>query len=162
MSDGRLFTDYRSRCGINFPTSTGLNNYDSYSYRQHLMHNGEAFLDAWRGAAYTAAQCGPCAEPFVSGTMLPERLRESCDAARCQRVEVNPNGIGLGRAYSSVAKRDPEVERRAQERQQTANCCGHPSDYDGYYPPTGVDAGLNRNASVGGGAPLSGGDMITF
>lgn len=47
-----------------------------------------------------SAPCAPCQRPAdTAGTMLPERYVVRCDAAVCMRQEVNPAGLGDGRAY---------------------------------------------------------------
>ena len=45
MSDGRLFTDYGSRCDINLRLMSPMSG--SYDYRQMLISNGEKILGEW-------------------------------------------------------------------------------------------------------------------
>jgi hypothetical protein len=95
MSDGRLFTDYRSRCDVNSAREVQ----DSYAYRQHLIRNGTSIMEGYRMSAYASAQCGPCGRP--PGTMLPEQCLDNCNTRTCARVSNDEDGIGLGRYQKS-------------------------------------------------------------
>lgn len=166
MSDGRLFTDHRPRCDVNFAVAEQheLDAMDSYAYRQYLIDNAEDLMSEWRGSAYASARCGPCAEPFWQGTMAPERAVDECDAAMCKRVEVDPHGIGIGRNYGGEALEAAQAQAREAEqaafKSTQINCCGAPADYDAYYPPQHLvpPSTLNRRAYPAGDAPLTGGD----
>ena len=105
MSDGRAFTDYRPRCAVNAElmdmVSKANQVQSSYEARMYLQHNSEKVMNMQRNQAIqNLAPCAPCTRPFSeAGTMAPERYVVRCDAVSCQRSEVNPNGIGDGRAY---------------------------------------------------------------
>ncbi len=106
MSDGRVFTDYRPRCARNaelFSMVSQANMMKSaYESRMFLQHNTDKLMDSNRQwAIQSLAPCAPCPRPFSdAGTMLPERYMVRCDGVSCDRVEVNPNGIGDGRNYN--------------------------------------------------------------
>lgn len=103
MSDGRLFTNYSSRCaiqaavlpsGLRDASATGL---DSYQTRQYMIHNADAIIQTQRGLASCAARCKPCGKD----TMLPEFEIDSCDLLKCTRTPTNSavRGLGLGRDH---------------------------------------------------------------
>lgn len=103
MSDGRLFTNYNSRCAIMASVvpeaDTGHpSGMDSYTMRQYMIHNAEAIINNQRGAASCVAHCGPCKD-----TMLPESQIDSCDPVHCVRRSTGaPGGLGLGRDYGGA------------------------------------------------------------
>lgn len=105
MSDGRAFTDYRPRCIVNAELLTQLNTgvQSSYDSRMYLQTNAEAFMEKERQkAANSLIPCNPCKRSINdSGTMLPERYVVRCDGVSCTRTEVNPQGLGDGRAYTA-------------------------------------------------------------
>lgn len=102
MSDGRIFTDYRSRCDINYIQSQkGM---DSYAYRQYLLQNADKIIDAFREAAYVPARCDVCPQGSDAGTMLSEKECDVCNARTCTRAEVDAAGIGLGRLADAKAE----------------------------------------------------------
>ena len=141
MSDGRMFTDYGSRCDMNASKtqeSSKTKNMDSYSYRQYLVANADALLAEMRSKAYASGRCGPCEEPFAVGTMLPEKEIDVCDASTCTRQLIGDgSGVGLGRFYSLESSTNDEYtkfkENEQKELRAKANCCGTPGDYDNYY-----------------------------
>lgn len=168
MADGRLFTDYRPRCDVNFSVvSRGGGNdktqapADSYAYRQYLIANTDSLLQAERRRAYSGASCSPCAAFDKPGTMLPERVIDVCDTRTCRRVPGNDpvNGLGLGREYGfekSVVRTPSSAASR--------NCCTTAYDVQNYYPAVFDDNTgdpMSQRLSVPGGAStasLEGGD----
>lgn len=105
MSDGRAFTDYRPRCALNAElmglVSKANMTQSSYESRMYLQQNAEKVMNMQRSYALNnLAPCAPCTRPFNEpGTMLGERYVVRCDGVSCTRTEVNPNGLGDGRAY---------------------------------------------------------------
>lgn len=105
MSDGRAFTDYRTRCAVNAELMSYVSNagmvQSSFESRMYLQRNAEKVMDIQRNTAINnLAPCAPCARPFSdAGTMLPERYVVRCDGVSCTRTEVNPMGLGDGRKY---------------------------------------------------------------
>lgn len=104
MSDGRLFTDYNSRCavqasvlppGMQVMSATGL---DSYDLRQYMIKHADTIMAAQRDAASCAAQCSPCVD-----TMLPELEIDTCDISTCLRKPGVLTGLGLGRDHGHAA-----------------------------------------------------------
>lgn len=180
MADGRLFTDYRARCDINYilpgvlggSVTTEGKTLDSYKYRQFLIHNADAIMSQMRQQTYSSALCAPCvAMPDQPGTMLPEGIIQTCDSHSCTfdaTQQQTVGGMGLGRQYGSSG---PDVDA-ARERfmtnkrtehatysQRSANCCASESDVNEYVPVRGAAAGpIGRHAFPYGGTALHGGD----
>lgn len=106
MNDGRSFTDYRPRCIVNAELLSAVEKskmiQSSYESRMYLQHNAEKVMEEERQKAVgRLIPCAPCKRSLNDpGTMLPERYVVRCDGVTCTRNEVNPNGLGDGRAYS--------------------------------------------------------------
>ena len=105
MADGRAFTDYRPRCEANAElfreVLANKTIGSSYESRMFLQHNTDAIINNERNKAVQRLMpCAPCPRSLNDpGTMLGERYVVRCNGASCDRVEVNPNGIGDGRSY---------------------------------------------------------------
>lgn len=166
MADGRLFTDYRSRCDINYlPASSGSGApipADSYAYRQYLISHADDLIAAARKNAYSVAACAPCVRP---STMLPEKQTEVCDSRTCVIVPgPDPvNGLGMGRAYGGTGANADQTRAQAEQDRtavSAANCCSSPFDIANYYAD---GTSMLRLTSPGGasGSPLQGGDPST-
>lgn len=108
MQDARAFTDYRPRCAVQSELMQTVADakmaQSSYELRMYLQKNAEAYMDLERRRAIErVAPCAPCARsPLEAGTMLPERYVVRCDGVSCTRNEVNPAGLGDGRAYANA------------------------------------------------------------
>jgi len=105
MADGRAFTDYRPSCEANAELYKQViqNNMvaSSYESRMYLQHNADELLNSERNKAIERLMpCAPCTRSLDDpGTMLGERYVVRCNGTSCDRVEVNPNGVGDGRSY---------------------------------------------------------------
>lgn len=106
MADGRAFTDYRPRCAVNAELLNAVQTtgqpQSSYESRIFLQQNAETFMQQERlKSIERLIPCAPCKRPLTdAGTMLPERYVVRCTGTTCTRTEVNPMGLGDGRAYS--------------------------------------------------------------
>lgn len=101
MNDGRAFTDYRPRCVVNADLLGSIQGVkSSYESRMYLQTNAAKVMEQDRKRAIERlTPCAPCKRPTTeSGTMLPERYVVKCDNVTCTRTEVNPSGLGDGRA----------------------------------------------------------------
>ena len=100
MSDGRSFTDYRPRCAINAELMTDLTKQNlarsSYESRMYLQNNAENIMERNRTLSIeNLAPCAPCKRPFSDpGTMYPQKYIVKCSATSCEKIEVNPDGLG--------------------------------------------------------------------
>lgn len=100
MSDGRSFTDYRPRCEINSELFSDLKQNkmpsSSYESRMFLQQNADLIMERSRlNTLENMMPCAPCQRPFSdSGTMYPQKYVVKCSATNCEKVEVNPSGLG--------------------------------------------------------------------
>ena len=100
MSDGRSFTDYRPRCAVNAELLDDLAKKNmiksSYESRMFLQQNADMIMERSRQQSVNNLMpCAPCKRPFSeSGTMYPQRYVVKCSATNCEKVEVNPDGLG--------------------------------------------------------------------
>jgi hypothetical protein len=60
MSDGRLFTDYRPSAYVNDLIRTQNKVYDSYQYRQFMIHNATKLMDVTDKYNYMKSGCPSC------------------------------------------------------------------------------------------------------
>lgn len=138
MQDGRNFTDYRPRCIANALLVDG-NVFNSYQYRQYLMANANNIMQANSTNAYEYNKCGPCMDPYIQGTMLPEKTIMKCNASVCQVYNNDINGVGMGRQYTDSDSTDYNTfianKNKEQEyMKQNENCCTNKIDDMNYYP----------------------------
>ena len=89
MSDGRLITDYRSHCALNYENPAYGN-----SVRQWLQHNADAIMQVTR-----KRQADSTGASFMKTTIPSEAVIQKCDEYQCQRyINKNRTAIGLGRS----------------------------------------------------------------
>lgn len=96
MSDGRLVTDYRSKCERNVPVGK------QFATHQFLQHNAEALIAesrkrqaVWNGAVFGMAATEP-----------RPTLVQSCDADRCT---IQPTGDFFGVGIERASEPVPEL-----------------------------------------------------
>jgi hypothetical protein len=100
MADGRAFTDYRPRCMVNSELLSDVHNNSmvrsSYESRMFLQENAEKLMERNRQTMLkNLAPCAPCKRPFSDqGTMYPQQYIVKCDGVSCEKIEVNPGGLG--------------------------------------------------------------------
>lgn len=170
MSDGRHFTDYRSRCALNHINSFHFENGDmmrmkkpssnSFDFRQHLIHNGEKLMEMNREEAFQRNMCGPCT--INPSTMLPVQTNVSCNTVSCQVKLNDPEGLGQGRNYGTYNNNKfarNMFDMRRQEKNN--NCCASSQDDAEYYPLDGkIDDDYGRLTYPSGGMPLHASDRV--
>ncbi len=100
MSDGRQFTDYRTRCAIAYQMRKTNAFESSYDQRQFLIKNASSLMQENTKFAETLNECGSCFPKSADGTMLPEQNMVTCNSKTCNFNTVNPSGLGTGRNYS--------------------------------------------------------------
>ena len=88
MSDGRAFTDYRSRC----QKVTKLKSYDE---RMFIMNNAENIINS-TNKMFICSTCSLKSNDNKS-TMLPEKFKQVCNKNTCAFELNDENGVGLGR-----------------------------------------------------------------
>lgn len=100
MSDGRCFTDYRPRCAVNAELLDDLAKKNiiksSYESRMFLQQNAEMIMERSRQSSIERlAPCAPCNRSLnEAGTMYPQRYIVKCSTTNCEKIEVNPDGLG--------------------------------------------------------------------
>jgi len=119
MADGRSFTDYRPRCFQQYMVNNQL--MSSFEQRLYFTRNAEELMKQNAGMAYAQNQCGPCVEPYDQGTMLPEQVKQSCNAKTCSFNVADPYGLGLGREYI-MSEQDAQFRAKfiAEKEKETA------------------------------------------
>ena len=162
MADGRHFTDYRPSCHINNMIRNNNTITNSFEYRLFLTRNAEKLMEINNKHAFIKNGVFKCKEPYHQGTMLPELDRVVCDTDNCHIVDGDRNGIGRGREYS-VQPNNLLDGIKTPELSLENNECTPPASNFNYYPDT-VAQGNNvqRQAVVGGGEMLKGGDPNTY
>jgi hypothetical protein len=68
----------------------------SYESRMFLQENAEKLMERNRQTMLkNLAPCAPCKRPFSDqGTMYPQQYIVKCDGVSCEKIEVNPGGLG--------------------------------------------------------------------
>jgi len=91
MADGRMFTDYRQNCIMNYDLSQGKN---SFEYRYFLEKNGQSIEKSIFQKLDQAVKCTSC----DAQTVLPVQTIQNCDKGVCSIKMNDPKGLGLDRA----------------------------------------------------------------
>jgi hypothetical protein len=100
MSDGRNFTDYRTRCTVDLQTKKMNSFKSSYEERQFLIHNATNIIHQNIDEATKKNECSGCFPNNVAGTMLPEKNMVQCTDKTCNFSMQDENGLGTGRNYN--------------------------------------------------------------
>ncbi len=87
MSDGRLVTDWRSRCQTTIPLT------NQEAVKNWLVHNADEIMNVsrYRQVEYTGALYG------TARTEMPFEQGQSCNPYGCAIQPLNDNGIGITR-----------------------------------------------------------------
>ena len=101
MSDGRNFTDYRTRCTVDYEKQSKNLFKSNFEERQFLIHNAKRLMKEHADAA-TAHNNSCCFGPKEQGTMLPEKNMIQCNKKNCNFYQNDYQGIGTGRNYASI------------------------------------------------------------
>jgi hypothetical protein len=88
MEDGRISTDYRSRCEVNIPTG------QQYATRQFMQANGEAIMHKSRQRQAESSGAG---NSYDGSTEARPLAYVQCDTVNCGYVAADPLGIGIER-----------------------------------------------------------------
>jgi hypothetical protein len=108
MADGRLFTDYRSRC-FQYPLKASQTWGDNAA-RIRMIHGADELMNAARQLNNRKATAIKCVD-----TMTPELYKRVCTYQGCKTVPGHFAGIGVGRIYV------PSLENAANEPQQLSD-----------------------------------------
>ena len=111
MSDGRLTTDYRPKCSLNFPTGT------QFASRRFMQANAESIMNRSRQRQAELAGAGMS---FDSRTVVPGSSIISCDSEMCSYYPYVENGIGVERQeqvpelFGTFAASKASIQRPAE------------------------------------------------
>jgi len=111
MDDGRLVTDYRSKCQLNIPTGM------QYASRQFMQKNAESLITQ---ARKRQADSVGARLAYNSSTVMPAAVNMFCDIGQCYFKEGHPKGIGLERndtmpeLFGTFSEKYPSVGTPAQ------------------------------------------------
>ena len=155
MDDGRHFTDYRGNCYVNNLIRANNNTFNSYQYRMFLTKNANNMMQMNRTNACQKNCCGPCKKPYDIGTMMPEKGNMDCSSGKCNYQEVNKNGLGLGRTYSSQPLHCPSWP---DDPSQVSKSCCTPAENNFSYYPNAPGMKPTRLTVPGAGIAGTGGD----
>jgi hypothetical protein len=91
MSDGRHFTDYRSKNLINELLIKNNKVHSSHSYKNFLMNNANELRIL--NSNYCCQK--NCINSKKDEIVIPFKNEIKCDTQTCRKTNLNPNGIGL-------------------------------------------------------------------
>ena len=105
MSDGRLLTDYRTRCA-QYPLAA-TQTWGENDARARMIHGADELIDTARDLNNRKALSASCVD-----TMVPELYKRVCYWDGCKVIPGNFQGIGTGRIYvnsASGSATDPQA-----------------------------------------------------
>ena len=102
MSDGRNFTDYRTRCTVDYEKQSKNLFKSNFEERQFLILNANRLMKEHVDTAMLHNSVSCCFDPKDQGTMLPEKNMVQCNKKTCNFYQNDYQGIGTGRNYASV------------------------------------------------------------
>ena len=102
MADGRNFTDYRTRCTIDYEKKSKNLFKSNYDERQYFIQNANRIMAEHNDQAMLHNSVSCCFGPNDKGTMLPEKNMVQCNKKTCNFYQNDYQGIGTGRNYAST------------------------------------------------------------
>ena len=111
MQDGRMFTDYRSRCAQYPLKLTGK--WGEHDGRQNMIHSTDMLMEQAHNILQkkVAPVEGSCVD-----TMVPEIYKRVCTWKGCETIPGHYAGIGTGRVYvpdSASESNNPDALAKA-------------------------------------------------
>jgi hypothetical protein len=152
MADGRHFTDYRPNCYVNNTIQENNGLYNSFQTRMFLTHNATQMMELNRKMACDKNCCGPCQEPYQSGTMMHEASAEVVGAeVPCGQKRSVPTPV---RTHSN-SPLACDAWSVGDNREMSSNCCSPLLNLANRYPHAEDDVFVARKAVQGGGVPFA-------
>ena len=108
MSDGRLFTDYKSSCIMN-AKSLGMTSLD---YRTFLINNGQQILNNNTDIVNQIAGCGKCSNYAV----FPPYYSVECNEDRCIENAIQTKGVNEGITENISAEIKTHLSENRQKK----------------------------------------------
>jgi hypothetical protein len=163
MDDARHMTDYRPNCVVNNLIRVNNGVLNSYEYRQFMIKNAEKMMELNREYTTMKNSCGPCKQPWNTGTMLPEQNMIICNNRSCNTDFANAhNGLGTGRDYWAGTMPTDKATCTGWPQElpvnQEPNCCGGAFAPFNYYDNLGA---TDFRAQGGRVAMPSGGELLS-
>jgi hypothetical protein len=162
MADGRHFTDYRANYNLNNQIKTDNGVANSFEFKAFLCDNGNNIRELNKKHAFNKNGVKEFVAPYETGTMLPEKQKVKCDKNKCEIVDNYEHGIGMGRIYNTEKVSNCLKPLSGPEYPLDNNLCQPMESLANYYPLDNTNNNVQRVASPGGGAMLSGGDPNTY
>ncbi len=111
MTDGRLVTDYRPRCSLNFPTGT------QFATKHFMQQNAVSIMEKSRMRQASRVGAG---QAYDRATEVNPQILVQCDSVECSYSPYDASGLGVERtenvpelfgtyAYSSASIRKPSA-----------------------------------------------------
>ena len=158
MDDARHFTNYAPNCDVENRVFLNNDIFNSHQKRMHLVHNATKYMDLNRKQACDKNCCGPCQEPYETGTMLPEQSVMSCDGKTCNVKRSVPTGLGLGRNYNNQQLHCQDWPDSLPVNTQMNNCAPASANFN-YLPDSKAQGeDLGRLTVPAGAVAYNGGD----
>lgn len=111
MSDGRICTDYRSKCELNIPTGM------QFASRQFMQRNAEAIIQKSR---QRQAELSGAGMAYDSRTDVPASSLVKCDTEMCSYYPYVEGGVGTERQenvpelFGTFSPSRPSLQRPAE------------------------------------------------
>ena len=110
MSDGRLVTDYRPHCFLNFPTGT------QFATKKFMQQNAESIME--RSRTRQASRVG-AGMSYDSSTEVNPQFTVQCDSLECSYSPYDASGLGVERheptpeLFGTFASSSPSFQKPA-------------------------------------------------
>lgn len=150
MADGRHFTDYRPHCYVNNLVQQNNQIHNSYQMRMFLTHNANQLMQMNRKLSCDKNCCGPCQQPYQSGTMMREASADVVGTpVPCGKKTSQPSVV---EAHSGAPLTCP-AWNSGDNRELSYNCCSPVSNLANTYPVSENEVVVSRKSVQGGGIP---------
>lgn len=94
MADGRHFTDYRTRCAVNYDSQPKP--MSAYDYRMYLTEHAEEILNKNRDLAQRKNSCEPCQG---SKALKADNVIAKCNKRTCSYEVIDAKQDPSGAAF---------------------------------------------------------------
>lgn len=148
MDDGRHFTDFRGNCYVNNIIRNNNNIFNSFQYRTFLTNNANKLMELNRGYACQKNCCGPCQQPYETGTMLPTETNITCGSDKCGSTST----MSINKDNRTHSNRKLHCSQWPNDipHNMPKNCCTPPKNNFDYYPDTKQDSDIPIYRNQGG------------
>ena len=157
MADGRLFTNYKNSYEMNKALEKQVNVNGPEQYRKYLNKNSLQLRKQLDEQRCEKVCTYPCMDP-KRGTLVPEKVMETCGKNNCRFTLSYSDGVGMGRGNTNINA--PEDYKCVKK---TNNCCIPPEMGRGFYGNVLAKGEKTcTRPTVLGGTPKQGGDPVAY